>query len=99
MLALPASAELSSLVALGRRGTPAAQWGMMHTRLVSVGLAIVLATGGATLLGGCREKGPGEKAGEKVDNAMDKLEDKLDPKGPAEKAGRKIDKAIDDAKN
>ena len=78
---------------------PLLNGGMMRTRLLSLGLAIVLATGGATLLGGCREKGPAEKAGEKVDNAMDKLEDKLDPKGPAEKAGRKIDKAIDDAKN
>jgi len=84
---------------LGRRGTPAAQWGMMHTRLLSLGLAIVLATGGATLLGGCREKGPAEKAGEKVDDAMEKLEDKLDPKGPVVKAGRKIDKAVDDVKN
>ncbi len=83
---------------LGRDGTRAAPWGMKHTRLLSFGLAIVLATGGATLLGGCREKGPAEKAGEKVDNAMDKVEDKLDPKGPAEKAGRKIDKAVDDAK-
>jgi hypothetical protein len=72
---------------------------MMHTRLLSAGLAIVLATGGATLLSGCREKGPAEKAGEKFDNSMDKLEDKLDPKGPAEKAGRKIDKAVDDAKH
>jgi hypothetical protein len=72
---------------------------MKHGRLLSLALAIGLATGGATLLGGCREKGPAEKAGEKVDNAMEKLEDKLDPKGPAEKAGRKIDKAVDDAKN
>jgi len=78
---------------------PLLSGGMMHTRLLPLGLAIVLATGGATLLGGCREKGPAEKAGEKVDNAMEKVEDKLDPKGPVEKAGRKIDKAVDDAKN
>ena len=78
---------------------PLLNGGMMHTRLLSLALAIGLATGGATLLGGCREKGPAEKAGEKVDNAMEKVEDKLDPKGPVEKAGRKIDKAVDDAKN
>ena len=72
---------------------------MKHGRLLSLVLAIGLATGGTTLLGGCREKGPAEKAGEKVDNAMDKVEDKLDPKGPAEKAGRKIDKAVDDVKH
>ena len=59
-------------------------------------LAIGLAAGGATLMSGCREKGPAERAGEKVDRTMDKIEDKLDPKGPAEKAGRKIDRAIND---
>src|SRR3954470_15528946 len=40
---------------------PLLNGGMMHTRLLSAGLAIVLATGGATLLSGCREKGPAEK--------------------------------------
>ena len=71
----------------------------MHTRVLSLGLAIVLATGGATFLGGCREKGPAEKAGENVDETMEKLGDKLDPKGPAEKAGRAIDKTVDDVKH
>jgi hypothetical protein len=43
-----------------------------------------------------REKGPMEKAGEKVDEAVDKV---LHPnEGPLEKAGRKTDEAIDDAK-
>jgi len=72
---------------------------MQASRLISLTLALGLALGGATLTTGCREKGPAEKAGEKVDNTMDKIEDKLDPKGPAEKAGRKIDRAIDDAKD
>ncbi len=40
-------------------------------------------------------KGPVEKAGEKVDKAMDKVSDAVDPKGPAEKAGRAIDRATD----
>ncbi len=44
---------------------------------------------------GCREKGPAEKAGEKLDKAGEKISDTLDPKGPAEKAGRKVDKALD----
>ena len=78
---------------------PLLNGGMMHTRWLPFVLAIGLAAGGATLLGGCREKGPAEKAGEKVDNAMEKVEDKLDPKGPVEKAGRKIDTAVDDVKN
>lgn len=47
---------------------------------------------------GCqREKGAMEKAGEKVDEAVDKV---LHPnEGPLEKAGRKIDDAIEDAKD
>ena len=70
-----------------------------HTRLLSATLVIGLAAGGATFLGGCREKGPAERAGDKVDRTIDKIEDKLDPKGPAEKAGEKIDRAVDDIKD
>lgn len=40
-------------------------------------------------------KGPVEKAGEKIDKAVDKVSDTVDPKGPAEKAGRTIDRATD----
>jgi hypothetical protein len=40
------------------------------------------------------EKGPMEKAGEKVDKAVDKLSGK----GPMEKAGEKVDKAVDELK-
>jgi len=69
---------------------------MTHKRLLSAVLATVVVAGGATFTTGCREKGPAERAGEKVDRTMDKIEDKLDPKGPAEKAGRKIDRAIND---
>jgi outer membrane lipoprotein-sorting protein len=42
----------------------------------------------------CKEKGPAEKTGEKVDKALEKVEDAVDPKGPAEKAGEKVDKAL-----
>jgi predicted small lipoprotein YifL len=49
----------------------------------------------ASAAGACREKGPVERAGEKVDDAVDRAKDALDPKGPAEKAGEKIDKALD----
>jgi hypothetical protein len=42
---------------------------------------------------GCEaEKGPAQKAGEKVDSAVQNAKDRLDPAGPAEKAGRAIDK-------
>ena len=46
-------------------------------------------------LTGC-EKGPMQKAGEKVDEVTGK--DKLMGKGPAEKTGRKIDNTVDDIK-
>jgi hypothetical protein len=43
---------------------------------------------------GCEaEKGPAQKAGEKVDSAVQKAKDKLDPAGPVEKAGRAVDNA------
>ena len=44
---------------------------------------------------GC-EKGPMQKAGEKVDEATG--QDKLIGKGPAEKTGRKIDNTVNDTK-
>lgn len=42
----------------------------------------------------CREKGPAEKTGEKIDEAADKIKDVVEPKGPVEKAGEKIDDAL-----
>ena len=52
--------------------------------------AAVLTVG---VLSGC-EQGPLEKAGKKVDKAVDALSGK----GPAEKAGEKVDKAVDQLK-
>lgn len=62
------------------------------TWIIIWGLALTL---GASL-GACRKKGPVEKAGEKVDETVEKVGDAINPKGPAEKAGRAIDKAVDD---
>ncbi len=59
------------------------------------GFSFVLA--GAFVLGaGCEsEKGPAEKAGEKIDNAAKDAKDTLSPPaGPAEKAGKEVDKAL-----
>ena len=42
------------------------------------------------------EKGPAQKAGEKVDKVLDT--DKAVGKGPVEKAGKEVDKAADSAK-
>ena len=61
----------------------------MRTRsMIVLGLFV-----GAALLPGC-EKGPAQKAGEKIDRAVDQLSGK----GPAEKAGERIDKAVDELK-
>jgi hypothetical protein len=44
---------------------------------------------------GCDEKkGPAQQTGEKVDNAVQKAKDAVDPPGPVEKAGRAVDKAV-----
>ena len=46
----------------------------------------------------CRREGPIEKAGEKVDEAVDNVVEGQSPlhkKGPAEKAGETIDNATD----
>jgi len=45
-------------------------------------------------LASCKEKGPAEKAGENVDEAIENVKDAVDPKGPAEKAGEKVDDAL-----
>lgn len=54
---------------------------------------------------GIFNKGKAEKVGEKIDNTIesvknkvDEAKDKLTDKGPAESIGEKIDKAIENAK-
>ncbi|MES2438864.1 MAG: hypothetical protein V4584_07350 [Verrucomicrobiota bacterium] len=61
---------------------------MKLSLLMSVCLAPVLASVS------CKEKGPVEKAGEGIDNAVENVKDAVDPKGPVEKAGEKVDKAL-----
>ncbi len=61
-------------------------------RKTIIGMFIVLPlTAGA--LAACDDKGPAEKAGEKLDDAGQSVKDAINPPGPAEKAGRDIDKA------
>jgi hypothetical protein len=45
----------------------------------------------ALLLSGCPEKGAAQKAGEKIDETVDKLTHPNE--GPMEKAGRKLDES------
>lgn len=61
-------------------------------------LAMTLLLAGLSLVTACDEKGPAERAGEDVDEAMEDLKDKFDgDKGALEKAGEKVDEAVDDA--
>ena len=54
---------------------------------------------GSALVGvGCEREGPVEKAGKKVDQAVEAAKDKLNPEGPVEKAGKKVDEAVEEAK-
>ena len=63
-------------------------------RLKDFGVIIAVAAA-AALVAGC-EKGPVQKAGERVDRAIDT--DKVIGKGPVEKAGKKVDNAVEDVK-
>jgi hypothetical protein len=61
---------------------------MMRLRIHLVTATALLALG---LVVGC-EKGPAQKAGEKIDKAVDELTGK----GPVEKAGERIDRAVNE---
>lgn len=65
----------------------------MRRQILSVtALAFVVAFG----LVACEDKGPMQKAGEKLDRATD--QDKVIGKGPVEKAGKNVDDAVKDLK-
>ena len=59
-------------------------------------LVVAVLSATTMMTAACERKGPGEKAGEKIDKATDKVADTINPKGPAEKAGRAIDRAVND---
>ena len=58
--------------------------------------ALLLGLAALFVLGACREEGAVEKAGRKLDEAVDDLTHPGE--GPLEKFGRKTDEAIEDAK-
>lgn len=61
-------------------------------RKMMIGTLVALPLMGA--LAACDDKGPAEKAGEKIDEAGQSMKDAIDPPGPAEEAGRSIDDAV-----
>lgn len=66
---------------------------MRGSRWGSALCALALVVAAALSVGACQKEGSGQKAGEAIDNAKDKVSDALNPKGPAEKAGRSVDRA------
>ncbi len=61
--------------------------------------SLILSIALSCFFAGCPEKkGSMEKAGEKIDNAAEKVGDVFDKKGPLEKAGEKADEALESAK-
>ena len=65
---------------------------MRRQILAVTALGVAVAVG----LVACEDKGPLQKAGEKIDRATD--QDKVIGKGPLEKAGKNVDDAAKDLK-
>lgn len=67
-------------------------------KLLTLSAGLLIAAG----LFACEQKGPAEKAGEKIDETVEKAKDKVEdvtkPEGPMERAGKKIDEAVDRTK-
>ena len=60
-------------------------------------IIVIIAAVSLVILSGCQEKGPNEKAGEKVDAAIDNMKQGDSPfkeKGAMEKMGESIDESI-----
>ena len=75
-------------------------------KIILFRLLLVATLGLAVTNLGCDSQGPAEKAGEKVDkavestkNTMDETADKITGEGPAEQTGEKIDKTLEPTKN
>lgn len=69
---------------------------MKHPSLKKLSLLFLVTAALATpMLGACGKKGGGEKAGEKVDEAIEDTKDAFDKDGPVEDAGEKVDDAVD----
>ena len=65
---------------------------------VSVLATLAVLGASSAVMHGCERepRGPVEKVGKEIDEAVDKVDDAVDPKGPVEKAGRALDRAVDD---
>ncbi len=71
----------------------------VQQKMIRVFASALLVLGGALVGVGCEREGAVEKAGKKVDQAVEDVKDKVNPEGPVEKAGKQVDKAIEEAKS
>jgi hypothetical protein len=62
-------------------------------RVLSAASMTVMA-GALAAFAGCESKGPGEKAGEQIDQGIQNAKDAVNPPGAGEKTGRAVDKAL-----
>jgi hypothetical protein len=85
------------LFTVTERGVRTPEEGTMERIIERLRDAAVIAAVAVTvaLMTGC-EKGPVQKAGERVDRALD--QEPVIGKGPVERAGKKVDKAVDEVK-
>jgi len=59
-------------------------------------LAVMVCMGFVVIaLGACKQEGPAERTGRKIDEAAEKLGEAVEKKGPMERAGEKMDNAVD----
>jgi hypothetical protein len=65
-------------------------------KISSALFALLLALGGGVALTGCEEQGPAEKAGEKIDDAVEDAGDKIDEAGDSvEEAADEVEEETD----
>lgn len=71
---------------------------MRRKKIFTTTVGSIVLLGSLALTTGCEERqGPMERAGEKIDRAVEDAKDAVNPPGPVEKAGRAVDRAVDDA--
>lgn len=60
--------------------------------------ALVLSAALTMAFSACQKKGPAEKLGEKIDDAVKDVKESVEKDGPMEKAGESVDELLDGKK-
>lgn len=68
--------------------------GYRRSTVASALFALLLALGAGVALTGCEDQGPAEKAGERIDQAVEETGDEIDE--AAEEAGDAVEEAADE---